>query len=120
LRVVTAATLEEPTVSEPAEELPPLPLTGDDETDEALALMRSTTTAIHEAQDLVAELSQERKRLTLDLRARGVRFRIIATAAGSTEQTILKIHREARQDAAAAAAATVEEQSADPSDPSDA
>jgi hypothetical protein len=101
LRVVTAALLEE-TVTEPAEELPPLQLTGDDETDEALALMRSTTGAIHDAQDKVVELSSERKRLVLVLRRRHppVKFRQIAAAAGSTEQTILKIHREALRDEA--------------------
>jgi hypothetical protein len=104
LRVVSAAAIEEPlpvSEPEPARELPPLALTGDEETDEQLALMRSTTGAIHEAQDRVAELSQERKRLVLDLRRRRVLFRQIAEAAGSTEQTILKIHREARQDEAA-------------------
>lgn len=83
---------------EPEQQLAPLPLTGDAETDEALALMRSTTGAIHAAQDQVAALSSERKRVVLDLRARGVLFRQIAVAAGSTEQTILKIHREAKQD----------------------
>lgn len=78
--------------------LPPIEPTGDDETDEALALLRSTTTAIHDAQDRVADLSQERKRVVLDLRRRGVPFRRIADAAGSTEQTIFKIHREAKRD----------------------
>jgi hypothetical protein len=100
---VSVAAIEEPPAvsTEPdAREAPPLPLTGDEETDEALALMRSTTGAIHEAQDRVAELSTERKRLVLDLRRRGVLFRLIAQAADSTEQTILKIHREARQDEA--------------------
>jgi hypothetical protein len=103
LRLVTASAIEEPPpVSEPEpRELPPLPLTGDDETDEALALMRSTTGAIHDAQDRVAALSTERKRLVLDLRRRRVLFRHIADAAGSTEQTILKIHREAKLDEAA-------------------
>jgi hypothetical protein len=103
LRVVSVAAIEEPLpVSEPEPaEPPPLPLTGDDETDEQLALMRSTTGAIHEAQDRVAELSTERKRLVLDLRRRRVLFRQIAQAANSTEQTILKIHREAKQDEAA-------------------
>lgn len=102
LHLVTAAlAIEEPdAVTEPVEELPPLPLTGDDETDEQLALMRSTTGAIHDAQDRVAELSSERKRLVLDLRRRNVKFRQIAVAAGSTEQTILKIHREAKRDQA--------------------
>jgi hypothetical protein len=102
LRVVTAAALEEPLVSEPDEELPPLQLTGDEETDEALALMRATTEAIHEAQEKVVELSAERKRLVLTLRRcrPPVKFRQIADAAGSTEQTILKIHREARRDEA--------------------
>jgi len=104
LRVVTAVAIEEPpAVPEPesVRELPPLPLTGDDETDEQLALMRQTTGAIHDAQDRVAELSTERKRLVLDLRRRRVLFRHIAQAADSTEQTILKIHREAKQDEAA-------------------
>jgi hypothetical protein len=99
VRRVTAAPVEEPLVSTP-DELPPLTLTGDDETDEALALLRTTTQAIHEAQDRVAELSDERKRLVLTLRRRipPVLFRTIATAAGSTDQTIYKIHREAVQD----------------------
>jgi hypothetical protein len=100
LRVVTAATaIEEPLVSAPAE-LPPLALTGDDETDEALALIRETTGAIHDAQERVADLSRERKRLVLTLRGRGVKFGAIAAAAGSTEQTIFKIHREGRRDQA--------------------
>ena len=98
---MTAAALEEPPVSEPVE-LPPLALTGDEETDEALALMRATTGEIHAAQDKVAELSAERKRLVLTLRRcrPPVKFRAIADAAGSTEQTILKIHREARREEA--------------------
>jgi hypothetical protein len=62
VRRVTVAPVEEPLVSTP-DELPPLILTGDDETDEALAL-----------------------------------FRTIANAAGSTDQTIYKIHREALRD----------------------
>jgi hypothetical protein len=96
---VTVAPVEEPLVSTPGE-LPPLILTGDDATDEALALLRSTTQAIHAAQDRVAELSDERKRLVLDLRRRipPVLFRTIADAAGSTDQTIYKIHREAVRD----------------------
>jgi hypothetical protein len=102
LRVVTVATLEESLVSEPDAELSPLQLTGDDETDEALALMRATTEEIHAAQEKVVELSGERKRLVLALRRcrPPVKFRQIADAAGSTEQTILKIHREARRDEA--------------------
>jgi hypothetical protein len=99
VRRVTVAPVEEPLVSTP-DELPPLILTGDDETDEALALLRTTTQAIHAAQDRVAELSDERKRLVLDLRRRipPVLFRTIANAAGSTDQTIYKIHREALRD----------------------
>lgn len=100
---MTAAALEEPLVPEPAEELPPLQLTGDEETDELLALARATTGEIHSAQEKVAELSQERKRIVLALRRRRVKFRQIADAAGSTEQTILKIHREARREEAHAA-----------------
>jgi hypothetical protein len=101
LRSVTAAVVEEPSVPEPDEEreLPPLVLTGDDEADETLALLRKITQQIHEAQDYVAELSDERKRVVLDLRRRhGVLFRLIADAAGSTDQTIYKIHREAIRD----------------------
>jgi hypothetical protein len=99
VRRVTAAPVEEPSVTGP-DELPPLTLTGDDATDEALALLRATTQAIHDAQDRVAELSDERKRLVLDLRRRipPVLFRTIADAAGSTDQTIYKIHREAIRD----------------------
>jgi hypothetical protein len=99
VRRVTAAPVEEPSVTGP-DELPPLTLTGDDETDEALALLRSTTQAIHAAQDRVAELSDERTRLVLALRRRlpPVLFRTIADAAGSTDQTIYKIHREALRD----------------------
>ncbi len=96
--VSVAAIEEPPPVTEPVRELPPLPVTGDAEADEALALMRETTTAIHDAQDLVAELSERRKRIVLDLRRRGVKFRQIADAAGSTDQTILKIHRDAKRD----------------------
>ena len=47
-----------------------------------------------------ATTSAERKRIVLQLRRRRVKFRQIADAAGSTEQTILKIHREARRDEA--------------------
>jgi hypothetical protein len=96
--VTAAAIVEEPLVPTPDEQLPPITLTGDDETDEALAMLRSTTQAIHDAQDRVAELSDERKRLVLTLRRRRVLFRQIANAAGSTDQTIYKIHREAVQD----------------------
>jgi hypothetical protein len=97
--VTAVPAVEEPLVPAP-DELPPLALTGDDETDEALALLRSTTRAIHGAQDRVAELSDERKRLVLELRRRipPVLFRTIADAAGSTDQTIYKIHREAIRD----------------------
>jgi hypothetical protein len=51
VRAVTAAVVEERPVSEVEEEpreLPPLVLTGDDETDEALAMLRTTTQQIHE------------------------------------------------------------------------
>jgi hypothetical protein len=100
VRRVTAAPVEEPLVPGPDEQLPPLTLTGDDATDEALALLRSMTQALHAAQDRVSELSDERKRLVLDLRRRipPVLFRTIADAAGSTDQTIYKLHREAVRD----------------------
>jgi hypothetical protein len=105
VRAVTAAPIldEELPVTAPEEEpreLPPLVLTGDDETDEDLALLRAATVGIHEAQDRVAELSEERKRLVLALRRRTppVLFRLIADAAGSTDQTIYKIHRDALAD----------------------
>jgi hypothetical protein len=111
VRSVSAVVAEERPVPEPEEErdreLPPLVLTGDDETDEDLALLRTTTQQIHEAQDRVAELSDERRRLVLRLRRSTDRrppvlFRLIAEAAGSTDQTIYKIHREAVADERAA------------------
>lgn len=78
---------------------PPLALTGDDDTDDTLALLRATTEGIHEAQEKATELAAERRRLVLDLREQhGVKFADIARAAGSTEQTIYKVHREARDE----------------------
>lgn len=78
---------------------PPIPTTGDDATDEELALLRSTTQAIHSAQRQVEDMSLERMRLVLSLRDREppVLFRLIADAVPTTEQTIYKIHREARR-----------------------
>ncbi len=78
---------------------PPLVLTGDDATDEALAMLRATTEGIHEAQEQATALSAERRRLVLDLREqRRVKFADIAAAANSTEQTIYKVHREAKDE----------------------
>jgi hypothetical protein len=78
---------------------PPLVLTGDELTDEALAMLRATTEGIHKAQEQAIELSAERRRIVLDLREqRGVKFSKIAEAAGSTEQTIYKVHREAKDE----------------------
>ncbi len=78
---------------------PPLVLTGDDTVDEALALLRSTTQAIHEAQDKVTALSAERRRIVLDLRDnRRVPVAQVARAADSTEQTVYKVLREARDE----------------------
>ena len=88
---------------------PPLTLTGDDATDEALAELRSTTAGLHEASEQVVGLSARRRQLVLTLRARGVPFRQIAAAAASTEQTIFKVHREARAEQAAAQAAEQQE-----------
>lgn len=78
---------------------PPLALTGDEPVDDALALLRATTQGIHEAQDTITALSAERRQLVLDLRERhGVLFSRIAEAADSTEATIYKVHREARDE----------------------
>lgn len=76
--------------------LPPIPSTGDEEADEELALLRSTTQAIHDAQQSVIDLSSERLRLVLSLRKRKIKFRVIADAVPTTENTVYKIHREAR------------------------
>jgi len=81
---------------EPAE-LPPIAPTGDQQADDELQLLRSSTQSIHEAQDRVAELSAERQRLVLALRRRAVPFRVIAEAVPTTEQTVYKIHREAKE-----------------------
>jgi DNA-binding NarL/FixJ family response regulator len=76
---------------------PPIPTTGDEVADDELALLRSTTQAIHSAQQQVMDLSLERMRLVLSLRRRGVLFRQIADAVPTTENTVYKIHREARR-----------------------
>lgn len=76
---------------------PPIPTTGDELADEELALLRTTTQAIHSAQQQVIDLSAERMRLVLSLRRRAVKFREIADAVPTTENTIYKIHRDARR-----------------------
>lgn len=82
-----------------APEPPPLVLTGDDATDEELAMLRATTEGIHAAQEQAIELSAERRRLVLSLREqRRVKFSDIAAAAASTEQTVYKVHREAKDE----------------------
>lgn len=78
---------------------PPIPTTGDEAADEELALLRSTTQAIHAAQQQVQDLSVERMRIVLSLRRRQppVKFSSIADAVPTTENTVYKIHREARR-----------------------
>jgi hypothetical protein len=78
---------------------PPIPTTGDEAADDELALLRSTTQAIHSAQQQVVDLSLERMRLVLSLREKDppVKFTVIADAVPTTENTVYKIHREARR-----------------------
>jgi len=78
---------------------PPIPTTGDEAADEDLALLRTTTQAIHEAQRQVIDMSLQRMRLVLSLRERDdpVKFSVIADAVPTTENTVYKIHREARR-----------------------
>lgn len=78
---------------------PPIPTTGDEAADEDLALLRTTTQAIHEAQRQVIDMSLQRMRLVLSLRERDdpVKFAVIADAVPTTENTVYKIHREARR-----------------------
>lgn len=76
---------------------PPIPTTGDDEADTELALLRDASQQIAEAQTRINALSRDRQRLVLRLRDRGVLFRVIAAAIPTTEQTIFKIHRDARE-----------------------
>lgn len=76
---------------------PPIPSTGDEAADDELMLLRSTTQAIHSAQQQVIDMSLERMRLVLSLRRRRVKFRDIADAVPTTENTVYKIHREARR-----------------------
>lgn len=73
---------------------PPIAPTGDEAADDELLLLRSTTQAIHAAQEEVNALSVERQRLVLSLRGRGIKFGTIADAVPTTQQTIFKIHRE--------------------------
>jgi hypothetical protein len=77
----------------------PIPSTGDPEADADLATLRDTSTAIWEHQDAVESLSKTRMRTVLRLRRREppVLFSVIAAAVPTTEQTIYKIHREARR-----------------------
>jgi hypothetical protein len=83
------------TVTAPA----PIPSTGDAEADADLATLRDTTTSIWQHQEEVEELSRTRMRTVLRLRRREppVLFSLIAAAVPTTEQTIYKIHREARR-----------------------
>jgi DNA-binding NarL/FixJ family response regulator len=78
-------------------DLPPIPPTGDAEADAELAKLREDTAAIWQKQEEVEALSRERMRTVLSLRRRGVLFRTIADAVPTTEQTVYKIHREARR-----------------------
>lgn len=79
------------------EELPPITPTGDDDADEELHLLRAATQAIEERAQEVNDLAAERRRLVLSLRRRGVPFKTIAAAVPTTDNTIYKIHREAKQ-----------------------
>lgn len=78
---------------------PSIPTTGDAEADADLATLRDTTTSIWQHQEEVEELSKTRMRTVLRLRRREppVLFSLIAAAVPTTEQTIYKIHREARR-----------------------
>lgn len=82
-----------------AETQQPVPSTGDPEVDAELAKLRRQTTGIWERQEEVDALSKQRMRTVLALRDRTppVLFRVIAEAVPTTEQTIYKIHREARR-----------------------
>lgn len=75
----------------------PIPSTGDAAADAELAQLRRQTTSIWNHQEEAAALSKARMRTVLSLRRRGVLFRVIAEAVPTTEQTIYKIHREARR-----------------------
>ncbi len=77
----------------------PIPTTGDVQADADLRTLRDTTAAIWDHQETAAALSKTRMRVVLRLRRREppVLFSAIAAAVGTTEQTIYKIHREARR-----------------------
>lgn len=77
----------------------PIPTTGDAEADADLLTLRDTTTSIWDKQAEVDALSKTRMRTVLRLRRRNppVLFSVIAAAVPTTEQTIYKIHREARR-----------------------
>lgn len=78
-------------------EQPPIPTTGDEAADAELSLLRDASLQIAEAQARINGWSRDRQRLVLRLRDRGVLFRVIAAAIPTTEQTIFKIHRDARE-----------------------
>jgi hypothetical protein len=75
----------------------PIPTTGDPDADAELAALREASQEIADAQQRVILRSRDRQRLVLSLRARNVLFRVIADAVPTTEQTIYKIHRDARE-----------------------
>ena len=77
----------------------PAPSTGDPEVDAELLQLRRQTTGIWQHQEEAAALSKARMRTVLALRRREppVLFSVIAAAVPTTEQTIYKIHREARR-----------------------
>jgi hypothetical protein len=75
---------------------PPIPTTGDEAADTELAMLRSASEQIWSAQERINALSRDRMRLVLRLRDRGILFRVIADAIPTTEQTIFKIHRDAK------------------------
>lgn len=66
---------------------------------EDLARFAAAFNGIRTRQQEVEELSKERMRLVLRLRRNDppVLFSALAEAAGTTEQTIYKVHREARR-----------------------
>lgn len=76
---------------------PPIPATGDPAADAELAEFREASQEIADAQQRVITRSRDRQRLILSLRERGILFRVIADAVPTTEQTVYKIHRDARE-----------------------
>jgi DNA-directed RNA polymerase specialized sigma24 family protein len=77
-----------------------MPIVTNAEQDRALAVLKDLTDRIADHQSGIADLSQKRKDAILEAREIRCTYRAIAAAMGLAEQTVYKIVREMRDEAA--------------------